>query len=112
VHTHNNGDLLLHALDNPPPTPQIVFLDLNMPGKNGLQVLQEIRNGKNMTELPIVILSTSDDENTINQCRTMGANYFITKATDYVALKKSIDHALNIDWGTFRPEPHDFYYKN
>lgn len=112
VHTHNNGELLLRALDNPPPTPQIVFLDLNMPGKNGMEVIKEIRAHRDIKELPIVILSTSDDEKTINMCRTLGANYFITKATDYIALKKSIDHALNIDWDTFRPEPKDFFYKN
>lgn len=112
VHTHNNGELLLNALDNPPPTPQIVFLDLNMPGKNGLQVLKEIRQERKLNDLPVVILSTSDDERTIGICRELGANYFITKATDYIELKKSIDHALNIDWGTFRPEPHDFSYKN
>lgn len=112
VHTHNNGDMLLNALDNPPPTPQIVFLDLNMPGKNGMDVLQEIRQIRKLDELPVVILSTSDDDKTINDCRAMGANYFITKATDYIKLKESIDHALRIDWGTFRPEPKDFFYKN
>lgn len=46
--TQNNGKKLLEALHNPPPAPSVVFLDLNMPGINGFDVLTEIRQSDNL----------------------------------------------------------------
>lgn len=112
IHTITDGYKAMYALDNPPPTPNILFLDLNMPGKNGFEVLQEIREDKGLKDLPIVILSTSDDEGTIARCYNMGASYYIAKATNYEELKKSIDHALRIDWSRFKATQQDFFYKN
>lgn len=43
VVTQSNGSQLLHALDNPPPHPHIVFLDINMPGMTGFDVLKKVR---------------------------------------------------------------------
>ncbi len=112
IHTLNNGDKAIEAIENPPPTPNILFLDLNMPGKDGFSVLQEIREDKGLKNLPIVIISTSDDEQIISRCYKMGASYYITKANDYNDLRKSIEHALKIDWASFKATDQDFYYKN
>ncbi|HEU4496033.1 MAG TPA: response regulator, partial [Flavobacterium sp.] len=110
--TQNNGKKLLHALHNPPPNPHIVFLDLNMPGFSGFDVLQQLRKSEDFKNLPIVIFSTSSDEQTINKSRELGANYYIPKPTDFYMLKKTIQHTLNIDWKTFKASKENFVYLN
>ncbi|MBL7717598.1 MAG: response regulator [Flavipsychrobacter sp.] len=112
VVTHEDAEELLHAMHHPPPTPNVLFLDLNMPGKNGFDVLKEIRQNSTFDEVPVVILSTSSDAETVARCRQLGANYYIPKATDFEELKKAIYHTLKLDWGSFRPGPGEFFYKN
>ncbi|HVX26580.1 MAG TPA: response regulator [Parafilimonas sp.] len=109
--THEDGDDLLNALNNPPPRATIVFVDLNMPGKTGFEVIKEIKNSHNLQDLPIVVVSTSSDEKTIKATKELGANFYIPKPTNYNDLKKSINYALNIDWGTFKPQLYDFVYR-
>ncbi len=110
--TQNNGKKLLHDLENPPPNPHIVFLDLNMPGFTGFDVLQQLRGSDEYKNLPIVIFSTSNDERTIAKSRELGASYYISKPTDFSLLKKSIQHTLNINWDTFIPSKENFVYLN
>src|SRR6218665_4162967 len=91
VQTHDRGDKLLAALKNPPPSPYIIFLDLNMPRKNGFEVLEEIRQTSSLKHLPVVVVSTSNDQQTIARCRALGASFYITKPADYSELKRSVN---------------------
>jgi DNA-binding NarL/FixJ family response regulator len=109
---HNTTDNLMHALDNPPPVPGVLFLDLNMPGKNGMDVLKELRGSARFSELPIVILSTSTSAQTIDRCRELGANLYIPKGNDYNAFRSSIEHVLKIDWNDYKPQSGEFFYSN
>jgi CheY-like chemotaxis protein len=109
--TYNGGEKLLRAIYNPPPTPHVVFLDLNMPGKNGFDVLIELRNSEEKKDIPIVIFSTSSEPGIIEKCRVLGANFFITKPILMHDIVKSIEHALEIDWKKFVPGPQNFVYK-
>lgn len=112
LHTHDDGEELLAALKNPPPTPSIIFLDLNMPRKNGFEVLQEIRSFDLFINLPVVIISTSDDEETINRCLALGATLYMSKPTNYTELKQQVNHLLNTDWDSFKPNSGSFVYRN
>lgn len=76
--TAANGRMALDKL-NGGVRPDLIFLDLNMPLMNGHQFLQEIRNHKHLTDIPVVILSTSADSQTIRETLSMGARHFITK---------------------------------
>jgi len=110
--TQNNGKKLLDALHNPPPSPSIVFLDLNMPGINGFDVLTEIRKSDNLKNIPVIILTTSNDDKNISKSLNLGANFYITKPNDFVSLKKSIEHSININWNSFTPNKNNFVYLN
>jgi len=110
--TQNNGKKLLYDLENPPPNPHIVFLDLNMPGFSGFDVLEQLRSSDAFKNLPIVIFSTSRDEQTIEKSRRLGASYYVPKPTDFSLLRKSIQHALDINWNTFKPSKENFVYLN
>lgn len=110
--TQNNGKKLLDALHNPPPSPSIVFLDLNMPGINGFDVLTEIRKSHNLKDIPVIILTTSNDDKIIGRSLDLGANFYITKPNDFVSLRKSIEHSININWNSFKPTKDNFVYLN
>ncbi|MEN2401181.1 response regulator [Flavobacterium sp. MC2016-06] len=110
--TYSGGEKLLNAIYNPPPTPHVVFLDLNMPGKNGFDVLAELREKQQKKDIPIVIFSTSNEPSIIEKCLNLGANLFITKPVLMKDIIKSIEHALEINWKEFVPNPHNFVYKS
>lgn len=110
VVTQNSASELLLALENPPPTPFVVFLDINMPGINGLEILKKLRELENHRELPIVIFSTSSDELTIEKSRSLGANYYLPKSGVFDKLRKSIQHTLSINWKEFAPATENFVY--
>lgn len=111
VLTQHNGKELLRLLNNPPPFPTLVFLDLNMPVKNGYEVLQEIKESELTRHIPVIIFSTSDDEKAINKTRQMGACLYIPKPSSFNSLKMAIQHALSINWGTFKPSTENFVYR-
>ena len=112
LHTHNGGDLLIYALENPPPIPSVVFLDLNMPGLNGFEVLASLRKNDRHRKLPIIVFSTSSDEATIEKSWQLGASYYLPKSSTYSSLKRSIEHILSLDWENFTPTKDNFLYRN
>ena len=76
--TKFNGGDLLHLLKNPPPSPAMVFLDWNMPGKNGDEVLSEIRSTESLRNIPVLIFTTSSNSENIEAARNLRANMYIT----------------------------------
>lgn len=75
--------------------PEIVFLDLNMPKTNGLLVLREIRADSATRKIPVVIYSTSNNPDDVNQCLKSGATAFITKPSTIAELVEEIGVYLN-----------------
>lgn len=65
------------------PKPDIVLLDLNIPRKNGLEVLRAVRQDPGLRRLPVLILSTSRAETDFAAAYDAGANAFVTKPTDW-----------------------------
>jgi len=63
--------------------PDMIFLDLNMPLMDGKQFLKEIKQRTMLKDIPIVVLSTSSDKETVHLIRTLGAQDFITKPDKY-----------------------------
>lgn len=112
VVTQNNGEQLLHALENPPPHPYLIFLDINMPGMNGLETLKKVRENDRLKLMPVVMISTSNDTAIIEKARLYGATYYLIKSGDFDKLKNSIKHVLSINWGSFIPTDKNFVYNN
>jgi two-component system, chemotaxis family, response regulator Rcp1 len=61
------------------PRPDLILLDLNLPGMDGREVLAEVKSDPNLKAIPVVVLTTSQSEQDITKCYQMGANCFITK---------------------------------
>lgn len=70
--------------------PAFVLLDLKLPKLNGLQVLEKIRSDKSLRYLPVVIMTSSNEENDLSQSYRLGANSFVAKPVDYSDLVESI----------------------
>lgn len=64
------------------PRPDLILLDLNMPGRDGRQVLAEIKGDVSLRDIPVVVLTTSDASSDIKACYAAGANSFVTKPVD------------------------------
>ncbi|MGE5943132.1 MAG: response regulator [Flavobacteriales bacterium] len=78
--------------------PCVIFLDLNMPIKNGIQCLQEIRNNPKLKDLKIAIYSTSSSDKDINDTFLNGANIYINKPNSFKKLKETVEKVLSINW--------------
>jgi chemotaxis family two-component system response regulator Rcp1 len=64
------------------PTPDLILLDLNLPKKNGFEVLQEIRQNPRLARIPVVILSSSQAERDVLRGYDLHANCFVSKPVD------------------------------
>lgn len=94
VCTVNNGvELMEYLRAGNPPLPHLVFLDLNMPGKDGLECLKEIKADEKLKEIFIAIYSTSDSEKDMEETFINGANVYIAKPADFNSLKKVLEKA-------------------
>jgi CheY-like chemotaxis protein len=110
----NDGVQLMKTLDETvPPPPEVIFLDLNMPRKNGFECLEEIRKTPKLKGIPVVIFSTSSNADIVDRTYQGGANYYICKPQSYVHLKKTIEHVLSLgrEKLTGRPDRGDFVIK-
>lgn len=85
--TASNGQEALDKLVRNEYQPDLIFLDLNMPLMNGRQFLAEMKNHDALMKIPVVILSTSSDRNSIIEAKALGAKHFITKPDKITALE-------------------------
>ena len=93
--TVHNGEQLMQLLTNETmKLPDILFLDLNMPRKNGFECLAEIKSNSKLKYLPVVIFSTSYEQDVVNLLYDNGAHYFIRKPSEFTLFKKIILHTL------------------
>ena len=79
------------------PRPGVILLDLNLPGTDGRQVLNEIKGNEHLRDIPVVVLTTSADERDITACYRAGANSYIQKPVDIDGFMKAIER-LNGYW--------------
>ena len=77
--------------------PRFILLDLNMPKKDGREVLKEIKQNPNLNKIPIIIFSTTNNEQEMRRCYELGANSYITKPNSFESLIKTVA-ALRSYW--------------
>jgi len=65
------------------PRPDLVLLDLNLPKKNGLEVLVQIKTNDALRDIPVIILTTSDRDEDVRRCYLHGANNYLTKPVQF-----------------------------
>jgi CheY-like chemotaxis protein len=85
-----NGREALMKLGGAETLPEKIFLDLNMPLMDGKQFLREIKKNRGLSKIPVIILSTSSDKETIALTKELGAEDFITKPDKYSGWKDTL----------------------
>lgn len=92
-----NGDVLLEWLDaNNDRLPDIILSDLNMPGKNGYDIITEIRAIPQYMHIPVVIMSTSSAQINIDKCMALGASHYILKPDSFLEYNDFIKKLYNL----------------
>ena len=101
----SNGEQLMQFLnETKDQLPDVLFLDLNMPRKNGYDCLSEIKDSEKLKSLSVIIFSTAFEPQVISLLYEKGAQYYIRKPNSYWQLKNLIHQALiltettNIDY--------------
>lgn len=78
--------------------PEFIFLDINMPGKSGLECLEEIRSSEGgLKEVNVVMLSTSSDPENIQKALDLGATCYAVKPSSFEKLKSLLEEVLSMD---------------
>lgn len=95
VHTVNNGVELMELLQKEKTRlPHLLFLDLYMPLKSGLECLKEIKRDEKLKDISVAIYSTSAQETDMEETFRYGANVYITKPNNFNMLKQVLDKAV------------------
>lgn len=68
----------------------LILLDLNLPDMTGIDILEKVKTNPHTKHLPVVILTTTDDEAEIKRCYDLGANVYITKPVEYDSFANAI----------------------
>jgi PleD family two-component response regulator len=109
----NHGEELFQILSSPYKySPDIIFLDLNMPKMNGYECISKLRNSVELSKIPIVVFTTINQVEMIDWAYFNGADLFVLKPNSYVRLKETIRYVVNIDFHeeSFRDNKQHFIY--
>ena len=103
-----NGEILLKILDSY--LPDILFLDVFMPCRDGRMCLKEIRANKKFDLLPIIMYSSVRDSKTIEFCFREGANIYVIKPSSFRDLTMVLKKILSVEWkkSVYYPARPDF----
>lgn len=101
-HVKNGGEALaflrrIGADFRSAPRPALILLDLNLPGRSGHEILEELKGDRALRGIPVVVLSTSEAERDVAKAYQMGANSFLSKPMDVEDFSRAI-HAVQDYW--------------
>ena len=91
-----NGEQVMDHLHKSAELPDILFLDLNMPRKNGFACLDEIKSDERLKSIPVITFSTSFEQSVVSLLYKNGAQYYIRKPNEFDKLKELILRALTL----------------
>lgn len=86
IHATSGEQAIAYLENNNNSRPGLILLDLNMPGLDGKRTLEIIKQNNSLKKIPVVILTTSDDERDVKACYELGANTYIQKPVDFDGL--------------------------
>ena len=84
--------------------PQLILMDINLPGMNGKELLDIIKKDEELREIPVVMLTCSDTDADISECYDKHVNWYITKPIDYDKYTK-VMHEIEAFYVSFVPYP-------
>ena len=106
----NDGSELMEILSRQ--VPDLLFLDLNMPCKNGYECLQEIRSDRGLEKLPVVVYSSSTQMTDIQKSYLHQADLYMVKPFNSIHLKNALESILNMSWRKNYPNERYYFINN
>lgn len=108
LHAVSTGMELMELLNTPRTSlPDVIVLDVNMPGMNGIECLKIIRRTDSLAQLPVVVMSTSGSAETVHDAFLHGANSYAVKPGKFSELKAVIEEIVTTDWLSLSPRNRD-----
>jgi CheY-like chemotaxis protein len=92
--------------------PDLLFLDLNMPCKNGYECLKEIRQQQHLKDLPIVVYSSSTHMNDIQKSYVHKADLYMVKPFNSFHLRNALESILHMEWRKNYPNQRFYFINN
>ena len=105
-----DGDELMNLLHHEGLIHDLLFLDLNMPGRNGKECLQEIRMFSHLKKMPVIIFSTSANHRDVEEAFSLGADLYLQKPSGYSLMVQQLEKVLTIDWNLFYRDRQRFLF--
>lgn len=102
LHVITEGDKVIPHLLDARPHPDVIILDLNLPKMDGKEILKVLKESKDFSHLPVVILTTSASPADREFCLTNGAHEFMTKPTTMDGIDRMMNVILNVAGGGAR----------
>ena len=99
----DGAEALEYLLSNRP-RPKVVFLDLKLPKIDGIEVLRRVRAEERTRSLPIVVLTSSQEERDINECYKLGVNSYVVKPVEFDKFYKAVGD-LGMYWLVLNKSP-------
>ena len=105
IHTASDGEEALKFLYRKEgyansPRPDLIFLDLNMPKKNGMEVLEEIKSDNDLKRIPVIIMTTSSNKEDVIRTYNLHVNSYVTKPLELDELFKMVRSLENYCFST------------
>jgi CheY-like chemotaxis protein len=97
-----NGIELMNLLQEATVLPELIFLDLNMPLKNGFQCLEEIKNNDDWKDIRMIVCSTSAQPQQVEKAYKQGADLYLQKLPSYTDFKQAIENCLKTEKPYFK----------
>lgn len=104
---HDTGDAALTWLqEQAQPEVAVILLDLNMPGMDGIEFLEHVKAAPNLRQIPVVVITSSQEHPDVKRCYELGANAYVTKPVRRQAFKDAI-RAVGLFWAVVNHPPVD-----
>lgn len=85
--------------------PDIIFLDINMPCKDGVACIVEIRKNQKLNNVPVIMYTSFKSMKYIDECYANGANFYVIKASSILDLAEKLKKIFSIDWKNYMYYP-------
>jgi CheY-like chemotaxis protein len=110
LYSVKDGNELMNVLHHETKLPDVLFLDLNMPGRTGKECLQEIRVFNHLKNLPVIIFSTSANHKDVEEAYALGADLYLQKPSGYTLMVQQLGKVLKINWDQFVRDRKNFLF--
>lgn len=109
IDTRNDGEEMIGFLNTAKDFPNLIFLDLNMPRKNGKECLAEMQTRSDLPNIPVIIYTTSLNSVDIEETYNLGAQLFFRKPNSFRELREMLHHVLEISGWHQQPRRKEHY---